>query len=127
MAVLKPVLLDEGLTGLDVLPHAMDQGWSGLALKTCKGHSLALASAAWGHEHQLSVSVQDLTNPGISAIHAALLAAHLPTINGVELNSPQFTPAANEPWLPRLCALLEPHNGVHALPPVVPVGLGSRL
>ena len=34
----KPVFLDEGLTSLELLPVAKEQGWSGLALKTCKGH-----------------------------------------------------------------------------------------
>jgi hypothetical protein len=51
----------------------------------------------------------------------------LNTINGVELNSPQFTPAANAEWLPRLTGLFEPRNGVHRLPDVEPIGLGSTL
>lgn len=122
---LKPVMLDEGLTGLEVLEEAIAQHWSGFALKTCKGHSFALLAAAWAHERGLLVSLQDLTNPGLSMIHAALFAAHVPTINGVELNSPQYTPAANAEWLPRLAGLFEPKEGVHRLPEKVPVGLGS--
>jgi L-alanine-DL-glutamate epimerase-like enolase superfamily enzyme len=124
---LKPVMLDEGLTSLDLLPQAIEQGWSGLALKTCKGHSFALLAAAWAREHGMLLSLQDLTNPGYALIHAALVASNLPTINGVELNSPQFTPAANEPWLPRLAGLFAPMDGVHRLPPSPPVGLGSTL
>lgn len=124
---LKPVMLDEGLTSLAMLPEAEAQGWSGLALKTCKGHSFALVAAAWAREHGMLLSLQDLTNPGYSLIHAALFAAHVPAINGVELNSPQFTPAANEAWLPRLAALFEPGDGVHRLPDLAPVGLGSGL
>ena len=127
VAALKPVLLDEGLTSLERLANAAAQHWSGLALKTCKGHSFALAAAAWAHERGLPVSLQDLTNPGLSGIHAALFAAHVPTINGVELNSPQFTPAANDPWLPRLACLFDPADGVHRLPATIPPGLGSRL
>jgi hypothetical protein len=73
------------------------------------------------------LSLQDLTNPGLSAIHAALFAAHVPTINGVELNSPQFTPAANAPWLPRLAGLLEPRDGMHRLGDGPIIGLGSNL
>jgi len=122
---LKPVMLDEGLTGLDVLDEAVAQHWSGFALKTCKGHSFALLAAAWAHERGLLVSLQDLTNPGLSMIHAALFAAHVPTVNGVELNSPQYTPAANAEWLPRLAGLFEPKEGVHRLPEKAPVGLGS--
>lgn len=127
VAKLKPVLLDEGLTDFDLLPEALAQGWSGLALKTCKGHSFTLVAAAWAREHGMLLSLQDLTNPGFALIHAALLAAHLPTINGVELNSPQFTPAANRPWSPRLAELFEPVDGAHRAPRTCPPGLGSIL
>ncbi len=123
----KPILLDEGLTSLDVMPIAREQGWSGFALKTCKGHSFALTAAAWARQHNLQVALQDLTNPGLSLIHAALFAAHVHTLNGVELNSPQFTPAANAAWLPRLAALFAPNDGRHHLPENVPAGLGSTL
>lgn len=122
---LKPVLLDEGLTSLDRLPLAMEQGWSGLALKTCKGHSFALVAAAWAMEHGLTLALQDLTNPGYSGIHAALFAAYIPTINGVELNSPQFTPAANESFMPQWAGLFDVHDGYHHLHRVAPAGLGS--
>lgn len=125
VSALKPVLLDEGLTSLDLLPEVVRQNWSGFALKTCKGHSFALVAAAWAKEHGIIVALQDLTNPGLAAIHAALFAAYVPTCNGVELNSPQYTPAANEPWLPRLQPLLEPRNGKHGLQGVSSVGLGS--
>ena len=87
---------------------AVAQGWSGFALKTCKGHSVALTAAAWARRRGLLLSLQDLTNPGRALIHAALFAAHVPMINDVELNSPQFTPAANAEWLPRLAGLFEP-------------------
>src|SRR6476661_5818773 len=117
-----PVMIDEGLTDLDVLAEARRQGYSGLALKTCKGHSMLLVCAAWAHRHGMSVSLQDLTNPGISLIHAALIGAHLPTINGAELNSPQFTPGANEGFAERLPGLFEPRGGVHRLPNEIPAG-----
>jgi hypothetical protein len=127
VAQLKPVLLDEGLTDINLLPLALKQGWSGLALKTCKGHSFALCAAAWAHENGMVLSMQDLTNPGLSAIHSCLFAAHVPTINGVELNSPQYTPDANRDWLPRLASLFDPQDGCHSLPHMNPVGLGSSL
>jgi len=127
VAALKPVMLDEGLTSLELMHEAVQQGWSGFALKTCKGHSFALTAAAGARQKGLLISLQDLTNPGISMIHAALFAAHVPTINDVELNSPQFTPAANQAWLPRLAGLFDPHGGVHRLPEQVPAGLGAAL
>ena len=123
----KPVMLDEGLTDMSVLELAYRQGWSGLALKTCKGHSMLMATAAWAYEHGMLLSLQDLTNPGIALLHAALVGSRLPTINGAELNSPQFTPQANQEFLPRLSALFEPRDGVHCLPEKTPLGLGSKL
>lgn len=123
----KPVLLDEGLTSLDLFPTAHKQHWSGLALKTCKGHSFSLAAAAWAKENNLLLSLQDLTNPGYSAIHSFLFGAHLATLNGVELNSPQYTPAANQPWLPELSSLFEPRRGLHRLDLTATPGLGSSL
>ena len=122
---LKPILLDEGLTSLNLLPECRRQGWGGLALKTCKGHSFALTAAAWAHENQFMFALQDLTNPGLSMIHAALMAARIHPVNGVELNSPQFTPQANEDWMPRLGSLFEPRDGYHRLPDPFPPGLGS--
>jgi L-alanine-DL-glutamate epimerase-like enolase superfamily enzyme len=127
VARLKPVMLDEGLTSLGLLPLAREQGWSGLALKTCKGHSFALVAAAWARRHGMLLSLQDLTNPGYSAIHAALLAAHVEFINGVELNSPQYTPDANAEWLPRLSGLFQPREGIHRLGDCWPAGLGGSV
>lgn len=109
----KPVLIDESLCGMDQLQLAREQGWSGLALKTCKGHSFQLLAAAWARRNGLVCALQDLTNPGYAALHAASFASYVPTINGLELNSPQFTPDANRDWLPEHAQLLEPRDGVH--------------
>lgn len=124
---LKPVVLDEGLNGLESVVEAHRQGWSGIAVKTCKGHSTALATAAWAYQHDMALVMQDLTNPGIAAIHSALLCAHLPISSGIELNSPRFLPQANAEWLPRLDDLFYPRDGLHRVPSPAPVGLGSTL
>jgi L-alanine-DL-glutamate epimerase-like enolase superfamily enzyme len=121
----KRVLLDEGLTDSSLFALALEQGWSGFALKTCKGHSFTLMAAAWAHDHGLAISLQDLTNPGYAMIHAALCGAYLPTINGVELNSPQFTPSANEPFSHSYPALFDAHNGVHRLDAGAEIGLST--
>lgn len=123
---LKPVMLDEGLLDFDTLPLVRAQGWSGIALKTCKGHSFMLVAAAWAHRNGLLLCQQDLTNAGLSAIHSFLMATHLPVINGIELNSPQFTPRANDAWLPRLSSLFAIEDGAHAMESL-PIGLGSHL
>jgi L-alanine-DL-glutamate epimerase-like enolase superfamily enzyme len=124
---LKPVLLDEGLVDLSMLEEARRQNYSGFALKTCKGHSMLLVCAAWARVQGMAIALQDLTNPGVALIHAALVGSHLPTLNGAELNSPQFTPAANYEFLPRLENLFIPRDGVHTLPPQLPNGLGSNI
>ena len=122
----KAMLIDEGLTSPAALVKALESGWSGAALKTCKGHSFTLLAAALLQAHRGLAALHDLTNPGLAAIHAACVAAFLPTINGLELNSPQFTPAANAEWLPRWALLLDPRDGVHRLPPDLPWGLGGN-
>ncbi len=123
---LKPVILDEGLVSMDALQAAKDQGWSGIAIKTCRGHSFALLSAAFAHQQGMLLAMQDLTNPGIAAIHSAIFASYLPVCNGIELNSPQYTPEANTDWLPRLSHLLEPRDGTHRIPAGAIIGLGAN-
>lgn len=123
----KPVLVDEGLLDVSLLPLIEEQGWGGICLKTCKGHSFNLVAGAWAHARGLKIAVQDLTNPGLAAIHSCLLAQHTPNINGVELNSPQFTPAANDAWAVREASLFTPVDGRHRVSDPMAVGLGSGL
>jgi L-alanine-DL-glutamate epimerase-like enolase superfamily enzyme len=125
IAARKPILVDEGLMEPSILPVIEQQGWSGICLKTCKGHSFNLIAGAWAASRGLLTAVQDLTNPGLAAIHSCLLAQHTPSLNGVELNSPQFTPAANDPWASRLPSLFSPTDGSHHLPNPLVHGLGS--
>ena len=78
------------------LDLALDLGYTGAALKTCKGHSSALLTAAECTHRNIVYTVQDLTNPAIALAHSVGLAAHLRPLRGVETNSRQFFPAANE-------------------------------
>ncbi|MES2460469.1 MAG: enolase C-terminal domain-like protein [Armatimonadota bacterium] len=127
IAARRPVLIDEGLTDWDSLQTAKTQGWNGMAVKTCRGHSFSLAAAAWAHQNGWMLTMMDLTNPGYAAIQSALFAAHLPGVTNMEMNAAQYTPAANESWLPRLADLLAPTDGVHHLPAPIPPGLGGSL
>ncbi|MGC9316813.1 MAG: enolase C-terminal domain-like protein [Armatimonadota bacterium] len=90
----RPVVVDEGVTDVESLKLAEELGWSGVGLKTCKGHSSSLLYVAYAAEHDLVVTVQDLTNPGLSLIHSAGLAARIDTLMGVEYNSRQYLPWA---------------------------------
>jgi L-alanine-DL-glutamate epimerase-like enolase superfamily enzyme len=97
-ASLKPVVIDESLTGPDALLLAEKLGYSGAALKACKGISQSLLIAALAQKHKLFLCVQDLTCPGASLIESAGLAAHVPGIAAIEANARQYVPAANRGW-----------------------------
>jgi L-alanine-DL-glutamate epimerase-like enolase superfamily enzyme len=94
VAALKPVIVDESLTDLETFDLALSQGWSGIALKTCKGHSADMLYAAKAGELGIPYTVQDLTNPGIALIHSVGLGARTYTMLGVEANSRQFFPGS---------------------------------
>ena len=92
VAALKPVVVDEGVTDTDKLDLAMSLGWSGVGLKTCKGHSSTLLYVAKAREAGMVVTFQDLTNPGLSLIHEAGFAARIDTLMGFEYNARQYLP-----------------------------------
>lgn len=110
---LKPILADEGISGVEQLDALMRAGWSGLALKTCKSHTLCLLLAAWSHLTRRPYSIQDLTNPSLAALHSLNLAARLYSLNGIELNSLQYTPAANAVVAARHPAAFAVQGGEH--------------
>ncbi len=97
-AKLKPVVIDESLTDLESLLLARELGYTGAALKACKGQSQSLLMAAAAQKLGLFLCVQDLSCPGASLIHSAGIAAHVPGVAAIESNSRQYCPAANEAW-----------------------------
>lgn len=110
-ARLKPVVIDESLTDLESLLLAREMGYTGAALKACKGQSQALLMAAAGQKYRMFLCVQDLTCPGASLIHSAGLAAHIPGVAAIEANSRQYVPAANKSWEPRFPGVFDVRNG----------------
>lgn len=101
-AKLRPVVIDESLVDLETLLIAREMGYTGVALKACKGQSQAILMAAAAQKYKMFLTVQDLTCPGASLIHSVGIAAHVPGVAGVEANSRQYMPAANKPWEARL-------------------------
>jgi L-alanine-DL-glutamate epimerase-like enolase superfamily enzyme len=95
---LRPVLIDESLVDLETLLLAREMGYTGVALKACKGQSQAMLMAAAAQKYKMFLSVQDLTCPGAALIHSIGIAAHVPGVAGVEANARQYMPAANKPW-----------------------------
>ena len=97
-AKLRPVVIDESLVDLESLKLAREMGYTGVALKACKGQSQAMLMAAAARKYGMFLTVQDLTCPGAALIHSVGIAAHVPGVAGVEANARQYMPAANRPW-----------------------------
>jgi L-alanine-DL-glutamate epimerase-like enolase superfamily enzyme len=122
---LVPVVIDESLTGLDMLLLARDMGYTGAALKACKGQSQAVLLAAAGQIHKMFLCVQDLTCPGASLIQSAGLAAHVPGVAGIEANAREYVPAANEAWTKRFPGMFDITNGRMATETLTGLGLAA--
>ncbi len=97
-AKLKPVVIDEALLDYDTLLLAESMGYSGVALKACKGQSQSVVLAAAAQHRGLFLCVQDLTCTDAAYLHSVGLAAHIPTVAAVEGNGRQYCPAANRGW-----------------------------
>ena len=100
-ARLRPIVIDESLTDLESLVLAREMGYTGVALKACKGQSQTVLMAAAAQKYNLFLCVQDLTCPGASLIHSVGISARVPAVAGVEANARQYVPAANERWRDR--------------------------
>jgi L-alanine-DL-glutamate epimerase-like enolase superfamily enzyme len=99
---LRPVVIDESLSDVAALDLAQEMGYTGAALKACKGQTQALLMAAAAQKKRMFLCVQDLTCPGASLIHSAGLSAHVPGVAAIEANSRQYVPIANKEWVKKL-------------------------
>jgi L-alanine-DL-glutamate epimerase-like enolase superfamily enzyme len=108
---LKPVVMDESLTGFDALLRGREIGYTGVALKACKGQSQSVVLNAAAQEFKMYMTAQDLTCPGASLIQSAGIAAHVSKIDTLESNGREYVPAANRPWLQKFPGLFEVRDG----------------
>ena len=122
---LVPVVIDESLTGLDMLMLSREMGYTGVALKACKGQSQAMLLAAAGQVHKMFLCVQDLTCPGASLIHSASIAARVPTVAAIEANARQYVPAANQGWDKRFPGIFDIKDGRVKTGSLTGMGLGA--
>jgi hypothetical protein len=99
-------------------------GYTGVALKACKGQSQTVLMAAAAQKYQMFLCVQDLTCPGASLIHSAGIAAHVPAVAGIEANARQYVPAANEPWRDRFPGIFTITDGFMRTAEIGGAGLG---
>jgi hypothetical protein len=124
VARLKPVLVDEAVAEPDDLDLAYELGWSGAALKTCKGHTGALLTVARTVEAGKVYTVQDLTNPAYAYIHSVGLGARTSPLRGVEANARQFIPAASADLARKYPRLFTVRNGEVETREIQTLGLG---
>jgi L-alanine-DL-glutamate epimerase-like enolase superfamily enzyme len=123
-AAIKPVVIDESLVDLESLLLCREMGYSGVALKACKGHTEALLMGAAAQKHQMFLCVQDLSCPGYSFLHSASLAARIPTVQAIEGNSRQYCPAGNDGWRDRFPGMFRITDGTVHTAELNGVGLG---
>lgn len=123
-ARIKPVVIDESLIDFESLLLAREQGYSGVALKACKGHTEALLMGAAAQKYGLFLCVQDLTCVGASFLHSASLAARIPTIAAIEGNGRQYCPAGNAGWCDRFPGMFRITDGTVRTHELVGPGLG---
>lgn len=123
-AKIKPVVIDEALTDYESLLLARDLGYSGVALKACKGHTESLLLAAAAQKFGMFLCVQDLTCPGYSFLHSASLAAWIPGIAAIEGNARQFCPSANDRWVSKFPSMFDITDGSVATGVLDGAGLG---
>lgn len=123
-AKLKPIVIDESLVDYEALLLAREQGYTGVALKACKGHTEALFAAAAAQKFNMFLCVQDLTCPGYSFLHSASLAARIPGVAAIEGNSRQYCPAANKKWAREFPAMFEIKDGTVGTGVLNGLGLG---
>jgi L-alanine-DL-glutamate epimerase-like enolase superfamily enzyme len=122
---LRPVVIDESLTDIETLLLAREMGYTGVALKACKGQSHAMLMAAAARKFGMFLCVQDLTCPGASLVHSAGIAARVPGNAGIEANARQFVPVANAAWEPRFPGLFTIRDGVMRTGQLTGAGLGA--
>lgn len=123
----KPLFMDESAHNWKLIRLGRKLGWTGVALKTCKTQTGALLSLCWAKEHNMSIMVQDLTNPMLAQIPHVRLAAHADTIMGVETNAMQFYPEASGPEKAVHPGLYKRTDGYVDLSTIKGAGFGYQL
>src|SRR5262249_34029346 len=94
-ARVRPVVIDESLSALEVRRLAGEMGSTGAGRRACTGQPQSWLMAAGAGKSGLFLCVQDLTCVGASLIPSAGLAAHVAGVAAIEANGRQSCPAAN--------------------------------
>lgn len=121
---LVPVVIDESLTDLQSLELARQMGYTGVALKACKGITQSLLMAAAAQKYKMFLCVQDLTCPGASLVENAGLAAHIPGVTAIEANAREYVPSASKGWESRFPGIFAVKDGTLKTANLDGAGLG---
>ncbi len=124
VAKIKPVVIDEALVDYDALLACRELGYSGVALKACKGLSESILAAAAAQKFDMFLCVQDLTCPGASWLQSCSLAARIPGIAAIEGNARQYCPGPNARWTRLYPGLFEFTDGTVETGRLAEQGLG---
>jgi hypothetical protein len=116
--------MDESAHDWRFVKLGRELGWTSVALKTCKTLTGAILSLCWAKEHDMTLMVQDLTNPRLAQVPHVLLAAYAGTICGVESNAMQFYPEASSEFLKVHPGLYQRRSGVLDLSTLTGSGFG---
>jgi L-alanine-DL-glutamate epimerase-like enolase superfamily enzyme len=127
LASLKPVFIDESLTSLEDFQLAIELGWSGIAVKTCKCHSKALIFISKAKKEGIPYVIPDLTNPAISLVHSAGFAGRTYPLKGLESNSCQYFPNASLAEAKVHPGIFRRKNGFLNLESIRGYGFGFRM
>lgn len=123
-ARIKPVVIDESLVDYESLLLARELGYTGVALKACKGQTESLLMAAAAQKQGMFLCVQDLTCPGASFLHSAGMAARIPGIAAIEGNARQYCPSGNVEWAERFPGIFQIKEGTVETASLTGNGLG---
>jgi len=124
VASVKPVVIDEALVDYEALLACRELGYSGVALKACKGLSESLLAAAAAQRFGMFLCVQDLTCPGASWLESCSLAARIPGIAAIEGNARQYCPGPNAKWRRQYPDLFDISDGTVGTGKLAEQGLG---
>lgn len=111
IARIRPVVIDESLTDLQSLKLARQRGYTGLALKACKGQTECLLMGAAGAEYGMFTCVQDLTCVGGSFLHSAAIASRFPKVVAIEGNGRQYCPVGNQAYMKQYAPMFRVRYG----------------
>jgi L-alanine-DL-glutamate epimerase-like enolase superfamily enzyme len=124
IARFRPIVIDESLTDLESLKLARQRGYTGIALKACKGHTECVLMAAAAREYRMFTCFQDLTCVGGSFLHSASLASRIPQAAALEGNGRQYCPVGNQAYMAQYAPLFRVRYGTIPTELLSGVGLG---